>query len=132
MCRDEVFPGCRLAPFRRRRNSLTPENVSDRFIANGVSEVRKSSDDPIVTPAWVLSRHAHDQVGYFSGNGRTADRIAILRSVELSGEEPGYQARMVSGLTITVTSDSAFRPSLLPISARGDRCGSVNGRRFGK
>ncbi len=58
------------------------------LIANGMTEIRKSSDDAVVAPGRILSRHAHDQVGYFSRNGGTANRIAILRSVELTGDEP--------------------------------------------
>jgi hypothetical protein len=37
-----------------------------------VAEIGKSTDDPIVAPAGILSCHANDQVDYFSGNRRTA------------------------------------------------------------
>jgi hypothetical protein len=40
---------------------MTAKNVAYRLIRNNVTEVGQRSDNPIVTPAWVLSRHLDHQ-----------------------------------------------------------------------
>jgi hypothetical protein len=66
---------------------VTPENVSDRLVGNGIAEIRKRSDDSVVAPAGVLFRHPDNEFHDFSGKWRTAGAFALLRSIKLLGDE---------------------------------------------
>ena len=95
------------------------EHICDGFIAEGVTEIRKSSDDAVVAPGWIFSRHAHIRPAI---SLEMQGRPTVLRYFDPSNfraTSGRYQARIVPGLTMTVTSD------------RVDLCGSVNRKRFG-
>ena len=66
---------------------MTPENVSDRLVGNGIAEIRKRSDDSVVAPAGVLFRHPDNEVHDFPGKWWAANVLALLRSIKLLGHE---------------------------------------------
>src|SRR4030095_9564723 len=55
---DEVLPSRALAAFRRRRDGVPLQNVSDRLIGDLMAEIGESASDAIVTPGFVLPGHA--------------------------------------------------------------------------
>ena len=55
------LPGRVLAPFRRRCNAVSPQDVSDRPVRHAISEVRQRSHDPIVPSPGVLASHLNHQ-----------------------------------------------------------------------
>jgi hypothetical protein len=94
---DELLPVCVLATLRRRRDAMTAKDVAHCLIRDNVAEVRQSSDNPIVTPARVLSRHLDHQFHDLALNWRPARIRALAGTIELLGDEsavPGkYRVR---------------------------------------
>jgi hypothetical protein len=117
--RYEVLPGGHLASLRRWRYAVPAEDVSDRLIADGVTEIGQRSHDPVISPTGILSGHADDEFHDYCRNGGTAGACAMPRSIELVGDEPTIPSKNRSGLATTATSASAWRPSRLPISDKG-------------
>jgi len=84
---DEFLPTRVLAALRRWRDAMTLQNVSDRLIRDLMAEVGESASDAIVTPAIVLLGHAEDERLEFIANARTSRVGAMLRAVELAGDQ---------------------------------------------
>src|SRR3954453_22469040 len=60
---------------------------SDCLIGELMAEVGQSAGNAIVTPAFVLLGHAKDQRFEFRADGRTSRVGAMLRAVELGGDQ---------------------------------------------
>ena len=58
---DEILPGGILAPLGCRLDPVASEYVAHRLVGNGLTEIRQSSDDAVVSPAGVLSGEADNQ-----------------------------------------------------------------------
>jgi hypothetical protein len=58
---EEVFPGRNLASFGSWSNAVPPEDVLHRLIRHAVTKVGQGTDDTVIAPARVLSRHAENQ-----------------------------------------------------------------------
>ena len=60
------------------------ENIADRLVRHGVAQIRKRSDDTILAPRRVVSRHARDQI--FDGwvDPRSADGLSEWRTIKLA------------------------------------------------
>src|SRR5215469_5030068 len=52
-----------------------------------MTEVCEHSDNAIITPTGVLTRHSHHQILYMLGYRRTTWILAVLRSVEFQSDE---------------------------------------------
>ena len=108
---------------------MTLQNVSDRLIGDLMAEVGESAGDAIVTPAFVLLGHAEDQRFEFMADARTSRVGAMLRAVELAGDqaavprEDGLRSRNTGHLCETLP------PQPLAISARVERSASETRRR---
>ena len=85
---NEVLPVCVLATLRRRRQAMTAKDVAYRLIRNNVTEVGQRSDNSIVTPAWVLSRHLNYQLRNLVLNWWPARIRALSGTVKLLGNQP--------------------------------------------
>jgi len=85
---NEVLPVCVLAAPRCGSQAMTAKNVAYRLIRNNVTEVGQRSDNSIVTPAWVLSRHLNYQLHNLVLNWRPARIRALSGTVELLGNQP--------------------------------------------
>ena len=72
---------------RRRRDAVTPQDVAYGLIGNNVTDVGQCSDNPIVTPARVLSRHLDDQLHDLALHWRPTWIRALFGTVELLGDE---------------------------------------------
>src|SRR5437762_2865660 len=66
---------------------MTAKNVAYRLIRNNVTEIGQRSDNPIVTPAGVLSRHLDYQLHNLGLNWGPAGIRALSGAVELLGDE---------------------------------------------
>jgi len=55
---EEVFPGRDLASLGSRRNAVPSEDVLHGLIRQRMAEVGECTDDAVIAPARVLSRHA--------------------------------------------------------------------------
>ncbi|PYT22014.1 MAG: hypothetical protein DMG57_36770 [Acidobacteria bacterium] len=75
---DELFPGCVLAPFGRRRQAMPPQDIADRLIRYAMTEIGQSSHDAIVTPSGILSRDSDNQGFQFGCGSRPAGIAAML------------------------------------------------------
>ena len=84
---DEFLPTCALSSFRGWRDALPLQNISDRLMRELMAEVGESAGNAIVTPAFVLPSHAEDQCFEFRGDARTSWVGAMLRAVELAGDQ---------------------------------------------
>jgi hypothetical protein len=78
------------------------QNVSDRLIGDGMPEVGERAGNAIVAPAFVLLSHADDQGFEFNSYAGTSRIGAVLRAVELAGDqtaipgEDGFRFRHTS------------------------------------
>jgi hypothetical protein len=84
------------------------QNVSDRLIGDLMAEIGESASDAIVTPAFDLLGHAADQRFDFRADARTSRVGAMLRAVELAGDqtaipgEDGFRFRNTGHLRQTL------------------------------
>src|SRR5215471_18743734 len=97
-----------------------------------MTQVGQRPHDAVVTPTRVLAGEANHQFLHLGGNPGAARMDTTLGAIELAGDEPRYQAGMVSGLAAQATFSRALRPSRLPISASVRRSGSDRRSRAGK
>src|SRR5262249_10291740 len=95
---DEVFPGGGLTPFWRGRNAVPPEHVSDSLVRDVVAEINEGASDPIVAPISVLLGHADDQPFDLRDDSRPARIRAMLRPIELAGDQTTIPAENGLGL----------------------------------
>lgn len=72
VCGNEVLPTCALAAFRRWRDTVALQGVSDRLIGELMAEIGESASNAIVTPAFVLLGHAKDERFDFRADARTS------------------------------------------------------------
>jgi hypothetical protein len=93
---DEVLPCRRLAALRRGRDAVPAESVFDLLIGNGITEIGKSSHDPVIVQARVLSGNFNDQVCDWFGNGWPPRTFAILGPSNFCATSRRYPARIVS------------------------------------
>src|SRR5215471_20447171 len=84
---EEVLPGCVLAAFRRWRNAVASQNVSDGLPGDVVTEIGQGTGDPIVAPTGVLLGHTDDQRLGHRINARASWMGTMLRAVELAGDQ---------------------------------------------
>ena len=87
MCGDKILPRSCLASLGSRRNAVAAQNVSHRLIGQAVTQIGQSSDDAVISPAGVLSRHSHYQGFHFRWNRRAAWILPVFGAVELIGDE---------------------------------------------
>src|ERR1044072_2608376 len=59
---NEFLPGGVLATFRRGRQAMATKNVSHCLMRNNVTDISHGSNNSIVTPVAVLSRHLNNQL----------------------------------------------------------------------
>ena len=90
---------------------MAPQNVSHRLIGQAVTHIGQASDDAVISPASILTRHAHHQSLHVRLNGGAAWILCL---------EPS------NVLATQATSRSALRPTRFPISAKVPRAGSLN------
>src|SRR5258706_7040454 len=90
---DEVLPSCVLAALWRRRQAMTPKNIAYCLIRNSVTEVGHSSNDPIVAPTRVFFCHPNHQFHDLVLQRRPAWIRALLRTIELPGNEPSVPGK---------------------------------------
>jgi len=88
MCGDKILPRSRLASLGGRSNAVAAQNVSHRLIGQAVTQIGQGSDDAVISPAGVLSRHSHHQGFHFRSHGRAARILAMFGAIELLGDEP--------------------------------------------
>ena len=67
---------------------MAAQNVSHRLIGQAVTQIGQGSDDAVISPAGVLSRHSHHQGFHFRSHGRAARILAMFGAIELLGDEP--------------------------------------------
>ena len=83
MCSDKILPRSRLASLGSWRNAVAAQNVSHRLIGQAVTQIGQGSDDAILSPAGVLSRHSHHQGFHFRSDRRSARILPMFRAIEL-------------------------------------------------
>src|SRR5438876_2190313 len=59
---------------RRRRQPSLDQDVADRAWRNGDTELAQLAHDPLIAPARVLAREAHDELAYLGTDRRPARR----------------------------------------------------------
>ncbi|MCU1334621.1 MAG: Carbohydrate-selective porin OprB [Bryobacterales bacterium] len=84
---EEVLPGRDLASLGSRGNAVPTEYVFYRLIRQPMAQIRERTDDSVIAPARVLSRHPNDQGFYFRRNRRAAGILSIFGPIELLGDQ---------------------------------------------
>ncbi len=64
------------------------QNVSDRLIGQEVTQIGQCSDDAIISPARILTRHSHHQSFHVRLNGGAAWILSVFRTIGLLGDGP--------------------------------------------
>jgi hypothetical protein len=72
---------------------MTPKHIAYCLIRNSVTEVGQSSDDPIVTPAWVLFCHLNHQFDDLAVNWWPTWIRALFGTVEFPGDQPAVPGK---------------------------------------
>src|SRR4030081_1478884 len=81
---NEGGPRGRALALRRRRQTVTPQNITDRLIGNLVSQICQRPRNPVIAPVPVLAGHANDQFLDLSLDARSARTSTDLRAIEFS------------------------------------------------
>jgi hypothetical protein len=104
---NEVAPAGSVLALRRGSDSMPLENIADRLVRHGVTQIRKRSNDAIVAPCRVLSRHADDQI--FDGwvDLRSPEGRSQSRTIKLARHQHAKPAQNSVG-----PSDHDFGQSL--------------------
>lgn len=84
---NEVLPVRALALLRRRCDTVTAKDVAYGLIGNNMTQISQRSNDAVVTPAGILFRHLHNQVGDFMAHPWPTRVGTEFRTVELLGDK---------------------------------------------
>ena len=83
----KVLPRRDLAPLGSRGDIVATEDIPNGLIGHVMTQVGEGADDPVISPARVLSCHPDYQSFDFFGNWRTAWILPVLGAVELLGDQ---------------------------------------------
>lgn len=86
--RDEILPICIQAALGPWSDTVPPQDVAHGLIREFVSKVRKGSDDSVIAPARILSRHSHDELNNLAPNRRPPRIRTLFGTIELLGDKP--------------------------------------------
>ena len=112
---------CALA-LRCRRQTVAPEDIADRLIANLIPQIGQRPRNPVIAPVTVLPGHANDQLLDLSLDPRPARASTGLRAIEFAGDQlaipaqdgvrPGHVGDVGENLAAQSMTDLAERASL--------------------
>ena len=114
MCGNKILPRSRLASLGSRSNAVAAQNVSHRLIGQAVTQIGQSSDDAVISPAGVLSRHSHHQGFHFRSNRRAARILPMFGAIELLGDEPSIPGQDGVGFGDTGDRSECFSSQAFP------------------
>ena len=112
----EASLACALAGSCRRR-------TSNRQV---VTQIGQRSDDAVISPAGILTRHSHHQGFHFRLNCGAAGILPVFGAIELLGDEPSIPGQDGVGFGDAGDLSERFASQRFPISARVARSGSLN------
>jgi hypothetical protein len=95
---DKILPRSRLASLGSRSNAVAAQNVSHCLIGQAVTQIGQGSDDAVISPAGVLSRHSHHQSFHFRSNRGATRILPLFGAIELLGDEPSIPGQDGVGL----------------------------------
>jgi len=90
---NEILPRGRLASLRSRSHGVASQNVSHRLIRQAVTQIGQRSDDAIISPASILTRHSHHQSFHVRFNGGAAWIVSVFGTIKLLGDEPSIPSQ---------------------------------------
>src|SRR5262249_31698198 len=76
--------GCGLA-LRGGRQTMAPQDIANRLIADLIPQIGQCSYNPVIAPIPVLLGHADDQLLDLSADPRRARSLTGLRAIEFAG-----------------------------------------------
>jgi hypothetical protein len=105
---------------------VASQNVSHRLIGQAVTQIGQRSDDAVISPASILTRHSHHQSLHVRLNGGSGWILSVFGTIELLGDEPSIPGQDGVGLGDAGDLSERFTSHTPPISARVARSGSLN------
>jgi hypothetical protein len=84
---DKIPPRSCLASLWCRSNAVASQNVSHRLIGQAMTQIGQRSNDAVISPASILTRHSHHQSFHVRGNGGAAWILPASGTIELLGDE---------------------------------------------
>src|SRR5215813_1743236 len=119
---NEGRPRARALALRSRRQSVAPQDIANRLIANHMPEIGQSTHNPVIAPGPVLPGHAYNQLLDLKLDPRSSWTATGFRAVELAGDKlavpsqdgvwPRYSCDLGEGVTAQAMSDLTERGSL--------------------
>jgi hypothetical protein len=85
---NEFCPRGPAFALRRRRYTVTAQNITDRLIGDFMSQIGERPDDPIIAPGPIFLGHADDQSFDLSVDPRSPRDSTGSRSLEFASDEP--------------------------------------------
>jgi hypothetical protein len=67
---------------------VASQNVSHGLVGQAVTQIGQRSDDWVISPASILTRHSHHQSFHIRFNGGAAWILSVFGTIELLGDEP--------------------------------------------
>ena len=127
---DERLPSCLALPIWSWFDPMLFENVADGSIGNVIANVRQRALDPVVSPVQVFLGEAKDQIDDDLPDSWPADALALVAMIPFLATSVRCHRKIVSGVTMVVSSINAFLPRDLPLTAKSRRWSSLNRIRF--
>ena len=102
---------------------MASQNVSHRLIGQAVAQIGQRSDDAVISPASILTRHSHHQGFHVRWNGGAAWILLVFGTIELLGDEPSLPGQ--DGVRLGNAGDLSerFAPHTLPDLGEGGALG---------
>jgi len=88
VCGEKVLSRCDLASLRSRGDTVETQNIPHRLIRHPMTQVGEGADDPVISPAGVLSCHPDHEGFDFCRYWRTTWILPDLGAVELLCDQP--------------------------------------------
>ena len=99
---------------------MAAQNIPYCLIRHLMTQVGEGTDDPVIAPAGILSRHPDHQSFHFRRDRRATWILPVFRAVELLGHEPS-----IPGQDRVRLRDAGHLPQRLaaePFSDLGQSC----------
>src|ERR1700687_5046148 len=90
---NEGRPCGRAFALRRRRQAVTPQDITNRLIGNLVPQIDQRSRNPVIAPVPVLAGYANSKLLDLSLDPGPARASPVLRAVEFAGDKPAIPAQ---------------------------------------
>jgi len=84
---EETLPSRLAFPIRRRFDAVCFQDIADRPVRNGMSQISQGALDAVIAPGGILLSHSQHEINDLACDRRASRGFPVLAVVPVSGDE---------------------------------------------